>query len=81
MYNFKKLKYDDSLISIYNYDNIEDTIFYNIDISNLFTINIYNYIDKDKDKDNEYFTISIVIKKPNDYKILSDKIQEILHII
>lgn len=89
IYILKKLKYDDSLISIYKYNNIINTQLYSLDINGLFTLNINNQKLNDSlpsenkfiDSSNEYFTITFIIKKPNNYKTVNDKIEELIKLI
>lgn len=90
IYILKKLKYDDSLISIYKYNNIINTQLYSLDINGLLTLNINNqklnnfsYEENDKFIDNsgEYYTITFIIKKPNNYKIVTDKLEELIKLI
>ena len=75
---FNILKYDDSMISICNYDNIYKTLKYTLDVNNMFKLIINNSSSR---PGNEYFTVTIVISKPNDYKLLSKKIDEITRLI
>ena len=89
IYILKKLKYDDSLISIYKYNNIIDTQLYSLDINGLFTLNINNQklnnssYEENKyiDNSDEYYTITFIIKKPNNYKTVTDKLEELLKLI
>ena len=64
---------DDSIISIYNYDSIQDIEVYTINIDNLFIVEIENTYNSEN---KEYFKLTIIIKKPN--KHLFNKIREIL---
>ena len=73
----KKLNYDDSLVSIFNYNNIIDIELYNLDINGLFTL----YIRNERPNEPEYYTIFINIKKPNNSKIIYEKIQEIINLL
>lgn len=79
-YIFQKINYDDNLLSIYEYDNIIDTLLYTIEINNIFTLNIYNYLNID-DNEEEYFTINIIIKKPTNHKIINEKINELINLL
>lgn len=76
-YVHKKLNYDDSLVSIFNYNNIVDIELYNLDINGLFTL----YIRNERPNEPEYYTIFIIIKKPNNSKVIYEKIQEIVHLL
>jgi len=78
IYIEQKLNYDDSLTSIYNYNNIQECECVNIDIYNLFTVQIQSFQIKDNE---DYATISIIIKKPNDYNKLICKIKEICELL
>lgn len=73
------LQYDESGISIYNYDSIENMQLYQINIDNLFIIEIQNIINIDTQE--QYFTIHIIIKKPNNTDKLYKKIVSILSML
>ena len=73
---FLKILNYDNLSSIYKYHSIENKQVVTFDVSGLISIEISNYNDTE-----EYFTVSIIIKKPNDYKLIVAKIKEILDFI
>ena len=71
---------------MYNYNSITLKEEYVSTINNLFTICINNYIEYDnnnivKNKDSNYYTISIIIKKPSNYNKLITKLEEIINLI
>ena len=89
IYILKKLKYDDSLISIYNYNYIINKQLYSLDINGLFMLNINNQKLKNSINEenkfvnclNDFYTITFIIKKPNNYKTVSNKILELIKLI
>ena len=74
---FLKILDYDNLASIYKYDTMENKQKTILDAYGLFNIEISNH----EDSGNEYFTISIVIKKPNEYKLITSKIKNILDLV
>jgi hypothetical protein len=80
------IKNDSNIVSVYNYNSITLKEEYLSTINNLFTICINNYIEYDnnntvKNKDSNYYTISIIIKKPSNYNKLITKLEEIINLI
>ena len=80
------IKNDSNIESVYNYNSITLKEEYVSTINNLFTICINNYIECTnnntvKNIDSNYYTISIIIKKPSNYNKLMTKLEEIINLI
>ena len=73
MINRELKDFQDEAISTYNYENVQSRQQLSAEISNMFTLQIDNYIEDEE----EYYNISIVIKKPNDVDKLISRIKEI----
>ena len=70
--------------SIHKYNSISYEEEYISNINNLFTITINNNVELDnynRVKGNNYYTISIIIKKPNNHSKIINKIEEIITLI
>ena len=76
---FNILQYNDAGISIFNYDSIEDMELYQINIDNLFNIEIQNKVNLENNE--EYFRILFIIKKPNNNDKLYDKLESIVNLL
>ena len=78
------IKNESNVVSVYNYNSITLKEEYTSTINNLFTICINNYIEYDNNnivKNSNYYTISIIIKKPSNYNKLMTKLEEIINLI
>ncbi len=73
----KKLYQDECVPSLYKFHYIENLEEYNIDINNLFNVIVTN----SKCNEEEWFSVKIEIKKPNNYKKIYNKILSIINMI